>query len=334
MDFGLCLPNFPDGASAEGIEAAADVAERLGWSTVWTTDHVLVPHADAGEYGRIYEAILTLAWVGARHPRIRLGTSVIVVPQRNAVVLAKELATLDSLSGGRVIAGVGIGWNEPEFANLAVADRFHVRGAYLDETIRLWRHLWSGATEPFRGRFHTIEDFVFGPLPVQAPLPIVIGGRAEPALRRAGTLADGYHSSATGPAGYAKRLDGHLGRGRRRRDGRCRRSPRACASSSTARPTPRTRCAAHPRRWRRRSAPGPRIGVDAPGAVLPGDRPGRGRQPRRTVRPRGRAARLARDGLEDDLVDVAPHPVLAGLERADDRVPRVACVLARVAVRG
>ena len=77
MDFGLCLPNFPAGASPEGIEAAASVAERLGWSTVWTTDHVLVPHDDAGEYGHIYDAILTLAWVGARHPGVRLGTSVI-----------------------------------------------------------------------------------------------------------------------------------------------------------------------------------------------------------------------------------------------------------------
>ena len=206
MDFGLCLPNFPAGASPEGIEAAADIAERLGWSTVWTTDHLLVPRDSAADYGLIYEAILTLAWVGARHPRVRLGTSVIVVPQRNAVLLAKELATLDSLSGGRVTAGVGIGWNETEFANLGAADRFHVRGAYLDETIRLWRHLWSGSSEPFRGRFHTIEDFAFGPLPVQAPLPIVIGGRAEPALRRAGEFADGYHSSATGPAQYAARI--------------------------------------------------------------------------------------------------------------------------------
>ena len=206
MDYGLCLPNFPAGASAEGIDAGADVAERLGWSTVWTTDHLLVPHADAGDYGRIYDAILTLAWVGARRPRIRLGTSVIVVPQRNAVVLAKELATLDSLSGGRAVAGVGIGWNTTEFDNLGMADRFHVRGAYLDETIRLWRHLWSGATEPFHGRFHSIDDFVFGPLPVQQPLPIFVGGRAEAALRRAGTFGDGYHSSSTGPEAYAKRL--------------------------------------------------------------------------------------------------------------------------------
>jgi probable F420-dependent oxidoreductase len=207
MDYGLCLPNFPAGASPEGIEAGADVAERLGWSTVWTTDHVMVPADAADDYGHIYEAILTLAWVGARHPGLRLGTSVIVVPQRNAVLLAKELATLDSLSGGRVTAGVGLGWHRGEFANLGVADRFHVRGAYLDETIRLWRHLWSGAPGPFEGRFHSFEDFTFSPLPVQAGgPPIVVGGRSEPALRRAGTVGDGYQSSALGPGQYAQRV--------------------------------------------------------------------------------------------------------------------------------
>jgi len=207
MDYGLALPNFPDGATPEGIEAAAEVAERLGWSTVWTTDHVLVNHAAASEYGRIYEAILTLAWVGARHPGLRLGTSVIVVPQRNAVLLAKELATLDALSGGRVIAGVGVGWSRDEFANLGVEDRFRVRGAYLDETIALWRHLWSGSSEPFHGRFHTIDDYAFGPLPEQgAAIPIVVGGRAEAALRRAGGLADGYHSSASSPAAFGERV--------------------------------------------------------------------------------------------------------------------------------
>jgi probable F420-dependent oxidoreductase len=200
MDFGVCLPNFRDGSSAEGLDAAAEVAERFGWSTVWTTDHVIVAHATEDEYGRVYEAILTLAWLAGRHPRVRLGTSVIVVPQRNAVLLAKELSTLDSLSGGRVTAGVGVGWNTMEFGNLGMADRFQVRGAYLDETIRLWRHLWSGATEPFRGRFHTLEDYTFGPLPAQERLPIVVGGRAPAALRRAGALADGFHASSTSPA--------------------------------------------------------------------------------------------------------------------------------------
>jgi probable F420-dependent oxidoreductase len=206
MDYGLCLPNFLDSTSPEMVEAGADVVERLGWSTIWTTDHILVPHDAAPEYGRIYEALVTLAWLGSRYGRLRLATSVIVVPQRNAIILAKELATLDSLSGGRVVAGVGVGWNEPEFANLGVADRYRVRGAYLDETIRLWRHLWSGSTAPFAGRFHAFDDFVFGPLPAQANLPIVVGGRAQAALRRAGSLGDGYHSSASGPTAYAKRL--------------------------------------------------------------------------------------------------------------------------------
>jgi probable F420-dependent oxidoreductase len=207
MDYGLCLPNFREGASREGMEAAAETAERLGWSTVWTTDHILVANEDADDYGRIYEAILSLTWIGAKFTKVRLGTSVLVVPQRNAVVLAKELASLDDLSGGRVVAGVGIGWSEPEFGNLGVADRVRVRGAYLDEAIGLFRHLWSGSTEPFHGRFHTFDDFAFAPLPAQGGrLPIVVGGKAEAALRRAGTFGDGYQSSATSAAKYADRV--------------------------------------------------------------------------------------------------------------------------------
>jgi probable F420-dependent oxidoreductase len=207
MDYGLVLPTMHAGAGAEGIEAAAEVADRVGWSDVWTTDHVLVERDSTYEYGRIFEAILTLGHIGSRHPRLGLGTSVIVVPQRQSVVLAKELATLDVLSRGRVIAGVGVGWNRTEFANLGMADRFSVRGAYLEETVGLWRHLWSGATTPFHGRFHDLEDFVFGPLPDQgADLPIWFGGRAEVALRRAGRIGNGYHSSSTAPAKYAERI--------------------------------------------------------------------------------------------------------------------------------
>jgi probable F420-dependent oxidoreductase len=207
MDFGLCLPNFRDGASREGLEAGAETAERLGWSVVWTTDHVLVPISSAEDYGTIYDAIEVLAWIGARFSTVRLATSVIVVPQRNAVILAKELATIDALSGGRLIAGVGAGWNEEEFRNLGAAERFHVRGAYLDETIDLWRHLWSGSTEPFHGRFHDFEDFVFSPLPAQGgSVPIVVGGRAERALRRAATKGDWYHSSSTNPSSYGRRV--------------------------------------------------------------------------------------------------------------------------------
>ena len=138
------------------------------------------------------------------------------------MLLAKELATLDDLTDGRVIAGVGIGWNETEFANLGMADRFRVRGAYLDETIAVWRHLWSGSAEPFQGRFHSFDDFAFAPLPRHgAALPIVVGGRAEPALKRAGRLGDGYQSSASSAAKYADRSRSSEPRPRRPA-GRCR----------------------------------------------------------------------------------------------------------------
>ena len=208
MRYGLCLPNFTSLASTEAIEAAAGAADRLGFESVWTTDHVLVDSSpDAADYRTNFDVLETLAWVGAKHPGLGLGSSVIVVPQRNGVVVGKQLATLDALSGGRVIAGVGVGWSEHEFANLGMAERFSVRGAYLEETIAVWRHLWSGSSEPFHGRFHELDDFVFGPLPAQrSSLPIWIGGRTEPALRRAGRIADGYHSSATSPESYAKRI--------------------------------------------------------------------------------------------------------------------------------
>src|SRR3954454_10357460 len=208
MRYGLALPNFTSLASTEAIDAAADAADRLGFESVWTTDHVLVDRGDqAAEYRTNFDAIETLAWVGAKHPGLGLGTSVLVVPQRNAVVLAKELATVDALSSGRLTVGVGVGWNETEFRNLGAGDQFHVRGAYLDETIALWRHLWSGSGEPFNGRFFQLEDYLFGPLPAQrSSMPIWIGARTEPALARVGRLADGYHSSATSPEAFAKRI--------------------------------------------------------------------------------------------------------------------------------
>jgi probable F420-dependent oxidoreductase len=207
MDFGLVLPSIGDDASREGIAAAAELAERHGFTDVWGTDHLLVPHSAAEDYGRTFEILTTLAWVAGRFRKVRVGASVVIAPMRNAVVLAKELATLDELSEGRLIVGLGGGWNEPEFANVGVVDRFHVRGAYLDETIALARHLWSGAREPFHGRFHQFEDFVFGPLPPQGEgLPIWLGGRHPKALERAGRLADAYHASASGPASFEERI--------------------------------------------------------------------------------------------------------------------------------
>ena len=208
MDFGLILPSYREGASTDSIDAAAETAARLGWHSVFTTDHILVePSERSSDYFNVFDAVATLGHVAARQPTLLVGISVIVVPMRNAVVLAKELATLDALSGGRLIAGVGVGWNKTEFEHLGAGDRFHHRGAYLDEAIALWRQLWRGDEGPFHGRFHDFEEVRFGPLPAQGEdLTVWVGGRDPRALRRAGRLGQGYHSSASGPAQYEPRV--------------------------------------------------------------------------------------------------------------------------------
>ncbi len=208
MDFGLILPSYRAGASVEAIDASAETVARLGWHSVFTTDHLLVEQSRRSEdYFHLYDALLTTVHVAARQPSLRVGISVVVVPMRNAVELAKELATIDALSGGRLIAGVGVGWNKTEFGHLGLEDRFHRRGAYLDEAIAIWRHLWGGGEGPFEGKFHHFDHVRFGPLPPQgAELPVWVGGRDERALRRAGRLGNGYHSSASGPEQLAERV--------------------------------------------------------------------------------------------------------------------------------
>lgn len=194
MRFGVALPTYPKGATIEGFTKVAQAAERLGFGSVWTTDHVIMTPEQAGPYTEIFEALLTLAYLAPQTSTVKLGISVIVVPQRNVVVLAKELATLDQLCHGRLIAGVGVGWSEPEFTMLGVGDRFHTRGAYLDETLRLWEHLWSAPETPFSGEFFDLPAVEFGPGPVQAGgPPIWVGGPSEAARRRAGRFGAAWH---------------------------------------------------------------------------------------------------------------------------------------------
>lgn len=208
MDFGLILPAYREGATVESIDAASEAAERLGWHSVFTTDHILVdPSERTKDYYNIFDAVVTLAHIAARQPTLRVGISVLIVPMRNAIALAKELATVDALSGGRLIVGVGVGWNQTEYGNVGAADRWHRRGAYVDESVEIWRQLWGGGTGPFSGRFHSFGEVRFGPLPAQgAAVPIWVGGRDERALRRAGRIADGYHSTAASPAQLAVRI--------------------------------------------------------------------------------------------------------------------------------
>jgi len=207
MEIGVCLPNFRPGASPEGMLAATQTAERLGWHSVWTTDHILIDGAKRGaDYRHIYEALSVLAWLGGQSSTVRLGISVLIVPMRNALVLAKELATIDALTGGRLMAGIGIGWNRNEFDNVGVADRFGHRGAYVEETVALWRYLWGGGQGPYEGRFDSFGEAHFSPLPAQgADLPVWIGATAEPALRRVGRIAQGYQSVDTSAADMRER---------------------------------------------------------------------------------------------------------------------------------
>ncbi len=229
MEFSLAVQNNRLGASAEGMDAAGEAATRFGFKTLWVADHLLVsrkggPKADAWyaqynllEHEWILEALLSLMYIGARHEKVLLGLGVIVPAMRDAPALAKEIASLDTLSGGRVVAGVGVGDEEDylEYQNLGKEDRFMVRGAYLNETIALWRHLWSGSTEPFTGKFHQLTDFTFQPPPPQGgALPIFASGRSDRALARVGTNLDGYLGSRWSPGQFQDKWPAAIERAR------------------------------------------------------------------------------------------------------------------------
>ena len=157
-------------------------ADDLGFRALWTADHLLAP-STLPQFARVFEPLVSLAFVASITQRVRLGTSVIVLPMRSPFVVAKQAATLDVLSNGRLILGIGVGSFAAEYEN--VHAEFHNRGARLEETIALFRHLWSGSREPFEGRFYGFLDGVFEPVPVQGKnLPLLIGGRSDVVLRR------------------------------------------------------------------------------------------------------------------------------------------------------
>lgn len=203
MRFGVGLPNYGRGKTFDDIRRVALAAEELGYASVWTTDHVIVPKADIEPYGNIFESLVTVAMVAAITQRVQLGTSILVLPQRNPVLVAKQVATIDVVSNGRMILGVAVGWNEDEYKNLN-AD-FKRRGKQLDEGIALLRTLWSSEDANFHGKFTQIDSAVFAPLPAQkGNLPIWIGGNDEPALRRAAKLGDGWHPTGASPGQVAQ----------------------------------------------------------------------------------------------------------------------------------
>lgn len=176
-------------ASPEAIVAAAKKAEEVGFDAIFVNDHIIVgDDARSAPWTNVYDPFVSMSFIAAHTTRIGVGVSVLIMPYRNPIGSAKALATLDRMSGGRVIAGIGVGWNEAEFAALGVP--FHERGARTTEYLRLWQACWAPGKVSFAGKFVSFAGMHVSPKPLQQPHPpIWIGGASDAALRRAARFA-------------------------------------------------------------------------------------------------------------------------------------------------
>lgn len=190
MKIAVHLPQYGRVAGPEAITRAARHAEELGFAGVWVSDHLVQPAAQDYPSPYLFDPLVTLTWAAAVTERVDLGTSVLVVPQHNPLELANTLASLDALSGGRVIAGVGVGWSEGEYDALGYG--FADRGARMDETLRAWRTIWEDDPSSFAGEHVSFTDLRVLPKPAHR-IPIWVGGSGPRARRRAAELGDGYH---------------------------------------------------------------------------------------------------------------------------------------------
>ena len=228
MKYGFTLPARGPLATPEILGRIARKGEDLGYDALFSGDHILIPrdisspypYTEGGEYpggpsGEAMEQLTLLAFLAGRTSKIRLVTSVIIVPYRNPLLAAKALATLDYLSGGRLVVGVGAGWMREEFEALD-APPFEERGAVTDEYIRAFKELWTSDDPHFEGKYVSFDNISFLPKPVQKPHPpIWVGGESRPALRRTAELADGWYplgSNPTFPMGTPEQLKGGLER--------------------------------------------------------------------------------------------------------------------------
>ena len=206
MDFGFSFPGRGPLATAEILAKLAHKADDLRYSSIFVTDHVVIPATQsapypysptgkfAGDWTNGYlEPLALMSYLAGETSRVKLGTSVLVIPYRNPVVTAKMLATLDVLSGGRVILGAGVGWFKEEFEALH-AEAFERRGAVTDEYLQLMRACWTQEPVEWKGAYYRMGPVSAMPKPRQkGGIPIWVGGHTDAALRRAGELSDGWH---------------------------------------------------------------------------------------------------------------------------------------------
>ena len=211
MRYGFYLPTRGSVATPATIEALVQRAEALGFHSVVISDHIVLPVTFDSRYpytvsgafpsdGDALEQLALMSFVAAKTSRLRLITSVMILPHRNPVVSAKSLATIDVLSEGRVTVGVGVGWLREEFMALG-APEFDQRGAVSDECLRIFKALWTQAPASFEGAYYRFDPLWCLPQPVQKPHPpIWIGGHSRAALKRVAKLGDGWHPVGANPA--------------------------------------------------------------------------------------------------------------------------------------
>ena len=208
MQFGVHMPHAGTKATPALMRRLAQRAEALGFADVWVSEHIIVPRAKFPRSPLFYEPVLALTYIAAVTERVRLGTSVLVLPMRHPLPLAKELATLQNLSNGRLILGAGVGWLEEEFTALGVP--FRERGRRMDEGIAMMRDVWTQDPVDLHGKYIAAEGkgLTMLPQPVQ-PIPLWLCGTADAAIERTIRLAEGWHGSQQTPeqtAPIAKRL--------------------------------------------------------------------------------------------------------------------------------
>jgi probable F420-dependent oxidoreductase len=198
MKYGIHLPHAGEQATPALIRRHAERAEDLGLEDVWVSEHIIVPRDKFPRSPLFFDPVLSLTWAAAVTKRVRLGTTVLVLPMRHPLPLAKELATLHNFSEGRLILGAGSGWLKEEFAALGVP--FEERGRRLDEGIAMMRAVWSQDPVTFTSRYipAVIEGMTMTPMPV-SPIPLWFGGKAEAALKRTIRIGDGWHGSGLTP---------------------------------------------------------------------------------------------------------------------------------------
>jgi len=212
LQFGLFSMNQDACSYPDTAARVARAAETAGFESLWCGEHVVLPDPQAppspmAPRDRILDPVVALTFLAAHTRRLLLGTGIIILPQRNPLVLAKELASLDVLSGGRLLFGIGVGYLEPEFR--AIGAPYEARGAVTDEYLEAMQAIWSQEQPVYAGRHAAFSRVQAHPQPVQRPWPrVIVGGRSPAAFRRAVSRAHGWYGFGLDPAGAATALAG------------------------------------------------------------------------------------------------------------------------------